>query len=67
MFVLYFAASGRCIGVNGLQLPGVIDNMFSYTGPLGAIFSDENVSFYLCAPTAQVNVLFKVILTYAFI
>ncbi|PWA76551.1 limit dextrinase [Artemisia annua] len=51
--VAFFDATGRCIGVTGLQLPGVIDDMFSYTGPLGAIFSDENVSLYLWAPTAH--------------
>ncbi|GJS41602.1 pullulanase 1, chloroplastic isoform X1 [Tanacetum coccineum] len=51
--VAFFDESGRCIGVTSLQLPGVIDDMFSYTGPLGAIFSDEVVSLYLWAPTAQ--------------
>ncbi|XP_076946997.1 pullulanase 1, chloroplastic-like [Bidens hawaiensis] len=51
--VALFDSSGRCINVTGLQLPGVIDDIFSYTGPLGAIFSNEVISFYLWAPTAQ--------------
>ncbi|KAI3793482.1 hypothetical protein L1987_36101 [Smallanthus sonchifolius] len=51
--VALFDSSGRCISVTGLQLPGVIDDIFSYTGPLGAIFSNEVVSLYLWAPTAQ--------------
>ncbi|KAK3143133.1 hypothetical protein QOZ80_4BG0358810 [Eleusine coracana subsp. coracana] len=39
--------------VTGLQLPGVLDDMFAYTGQLGAIFSEEAISLYLWAPTAQ--------------
>ncbi|PWA93222.1 ankyrin-like protein [Artemisia annua] len=53
MMIQMLYASGRCIGVTGLQLPGVIDDIFSYTGPLGSIFSDESISIYLCAPTSQ--------------
>lgn len=51
------AASGQCISVTGLQLPGVLDDIFSYLGPLGAIFLNEVVSLHLWAPTAQVNLL----------
>ncbi|WVY96594.1 hypothetical protein V8G54_028745 [Vigna mungo] len=36
-----------------LALPGVLDELFSYNGPLGALFSEEAVSLYLWAPTAQ--------------
>ncbi|KAH6784145.1 limit dextrinase [Perilla frutescens var. hirtella] len=39
--------------ITGLQLPGVLDELFSYDGPLGATFSSESVSLYLWAPTAQ--------------
>ncbi|RVW97678.1 Pullulanase 1, chloroplastic [Vitis vinifera] len=45
---------GQCNNVTGLQLPGVLDELFSYEGPLGAIFSKEAVTLYLWAPTAQV-------------
>ncbi|KAL9992387.1 putative limit dextrinase [Helianthus debilis subsp. tardiflorus] len=51
--VALFDASGQCISVTGLQLPGVIDDFFSYTGPLGAVFSNEAINLYLWAPTAQ--------------
>ncbi|KAK1409637.1 hypothetical protein QVD17_36166 [Tagetes erecta] len=51
--VALFDSSGQCISVTGLQLPGVIDDFFSYTGPLGAIFLNEVISLYLWAPTAQ--------------
>lgn len=50
----FVAAHGRHQDVTGLQLPGVLDDMFAYTGPLGAVFSDKDVDLYLWAPTAQV-------------
>ncbi|XP_031382512.1 pullulanase 1, chloroplastic, partial [Punica granatum] len=48
-----YGFDGRCFGATGLQLPGVLDELFSYTGPLGAVFSEEGISLYLWAPTAQ--------------
>uniref|UniRef100_A0A0A9E174 Zpu1 n=1 Tax=Arundo donax TaxID=35708 RepID=A0A0A9E174_ARUDO len=51
--VASFDAHGKSQDVTGLQLPGVLDDMFAYTGPLGAVFSEEAVSLYLWAPTAQ--------------
>lgn len=48
------AAHGKSQDVTGLQLPGVLDDMFAYTGPLGPVFSEEAVNLYLWAPTAQV-------------
>lgn len=50
-----YLAAGMLISATGMQLPGVIDELFSYTGPLGAVFSDEAITFYLWAPTAQVK------------
>ncbi|XP_077244704.1 limit dextrinase isoform X2 [Tasmannia lanceolata] len=49
-----FDADGKCNDVTGLQLPGVLDDLFSYSGPLGALFTKEAVSLYIWAPTAQV-------------
>ena len=37
----------------GLQLPGVLDELFFYDGPLGARVSDEGTSIDVWAPTAQ--------------
>ena len=36
-----------------LQLPGVLDDLFSFDGRLGAHFADGTVRFRLWAPTAQ--------------
>ncbi|KAI4339263.1 hypothetical protein MLD38_024223 [Melastoma candidum] len=44
---------GECCNATSLQLPGVLDDLFAYTGPLGAVFSDDHISLYLWAPTAQ--------------
>ncbi|OVA17964.1 Glycoside hydrolase [Macleaya cordata] len=52
--VVAFKADGQCSDATGLQLPGVLDDLFSYVGPLGAVFSKEAVSLYIWAPTAQV-------------
>ena len=37
----------------GLQLPGVLDELFAYDGPLGADWSEAGVSIRVWAPTAQ--------------
>ncbi|VAI70925.1 unnamed protein product [Triticum turgidum subsp. durum] len=47
------AADGKHVDVTGLQLPGVLDDIFAYTGPLGAVFREDSVSLHLWAPTAQ--------------
>ncbi|KAG6669765.1 pullulanase 1, chloroplastic isoform X1 [Carya illinoinensis] len=46
-------SDGKCTNATGLQLPGVLDELFSYNGPLGALFFEESVLLYLWAPTAQ--------------
>ncbi|KAI3472652.1 hypothetical protein Pfo_029171 [Paulownia fortunei] len=51
--VAVLSSGGECTNITGLQLPGVLDELFSYNGPLGTIFSSEAVSLYLWAPTAQ--------------
>uniref|UniRef100_A0ACD5V8C5 Uncharacterized protein n=1 Tax=Avena sativa TaxID=4498 RepID=A0ACD5V8C5_AVESA len=53
LVVASFSADGKHTDVTGLQLPGVLDDMFAYTGQLGAVFSEEAVSLHLWAPTAQ--------------
>ncbi|KAM7268571.1 hypothetical protein ACFE04_010737 [Oxalis oulophora] len=52
--VVSYNSDGRCSNATGLQLPGILDELFSYDGPLGAVYSEEDVSIYLWAPTAQV-------------
>ncbi|XP_020222320.1 pullulanase 1, chloroplastic isoform X1 [Cajanus cajan] len=51
--VVIYDSDEKCRNCSGLQLPGVLDELFSYSGPLGALFSEEAVSLYLWAPTAQ--------------
>ncbi|XP_038892369.1 pullulanase 1, chloroplastic [Benincasa hispida] len=51
--VATFNSYGECNNITCLQLPGVLDDLFSYEGPLGAVYSKEAVSLYLWAPTAQ--------------
>lgn len=51
--VATFNSFGECYNITCLQLPGVLDDLFSYEGPLGAVYSKEAVSLYLWAPTAQ--------------
>ncbi|KAL3523514.1 hypothetical protein ACH5RR_016348 [Cinchona calisaya] len=51
--IAIFSSDGMCTSATSLQLPGVLDELFSYNGPLGAVFSSEAVSLYLWAPTAQ--------------
>ncbi|CAH9098703.1 unnamed protein product [Cuscuta epithymum] len=52
--VAILTSDGKCKCATGLQLPGIIDELFSYTGPLGAVFSCQAISLYLWAPTATV-------------
>ncbi|KAI0513966.1 hypothetical protein KFK09_009998 [Dendrobium nobile] len=49
-----FGDDGKCSDVTGIQLPGVLDDLFAYDGPLGAIFSKRSITLNLWAPTAQV-------------
>ncbi|XAR52318.1 Limit dextrinase [Bertholletia excelsa] len=51
--VAVYNSDGKWSTVTGLQLPGVLDELFSYHGTLGAVFSKDAVSLYLWAPTAQ--------------
>ena len=43
----------KCSAGAGLQLPGVLDELFFYDGPLGAHVSDDGTSIGVWAPTAQ--------------
>ncbi|KAL8166583.1 hypothetical protein V2J09_008082 [Rumex salicifolius] len=47
------SSDGSLKNVTGLQLPGVLDELYQYDGPLGAVFSQNSISLYLWAPTAQ--------------
>ena len=47
--------NGRAVDATGVQIPGVLDDLYSYDGPLGVTFDGdaERPSLRLWAPTAQ--------------
>ncbi len=45
--------SGQTIDAAGLQIPGVLDDLYPYDGDLGVTFSDGVPSLTLWAPTAR--------------
>ncbi len=44
---------GSITYLNGVQDAGVLDDLFYYSGPLGAVFSSGQLTISLWAPTAQ--------------
>lgn len=51
--VAAYNSDRKCSDATGLQLPGILDELFLCDGPLGALYAEETVSLYLWAPTAQ--------------
>ncbi len=45
--------SGIVMDATGVQIPGVLDDLYTYTGQLGPIYSGEDITLRLWAPTAQ--------------
>lgn len=41
------------LNATGLQIPGVLDALYAYNGPLGPIIEENQVTLRLWAPTAQ--------------
>jgi len=39
--------------LTGLQIPGVLDDLFAYDGPLGLTWEEDTPSFHVWAPTAS--------------
>mmetsp|Transcript_1676 Transcript_1676/g.4831 ORF Transcript_1676/g.4831 Transcript_1676/m.4831 type:complete len:1182 (+) Transcript_1676:338-3883(+) len=46
-------AEGAAVEATGVQIPGVIDQLFVYDGPLGSKVTGNGVSLAVWAPTAQ--------------
>jgi len=44
---------GIVVNATGLQLPGVLDDLFEYDGALGALVTPSGITLRLWAPTAQ--------------
>ena len=45
-------AEGKLLDITGLQIPGVLDDLYKYEGTLGLTWKDETPSFNVWAPTA---------------
>ncbi|KAL3700593.1 hypothetical protein R1sor_018615 [Riccia sorocarpa] len=46
-------STGVPVDATGVQLPGVLDELFAYDGPLGASVMERKVTLHVWAPTAQ--------------
>lgn len=46
---------GILVDATGVQICGVLDDLFAYDGPLGMLYTTEGVKLVLWAPTAQVD------------
>ncbi|WP_224244632.1 pullulanase-type alpha-1,6-glucosidase [Hyalangium gracile] len=47
------APAGKVLDATSVQLPGVLDALYTYTGPLGATFEDGVPTLRVWAPTAR--------------
>ncbi len=47
-------AEGKLLDATGVQIPGVLDDVFAYDGPLGLTWADGVPTFSVWAPTALV-------------
>jgi len=46
-------AQGKVVDATGVQIPGVLDALYTYTGPLGVTFNRSVPTLRLWAPTAK--------------
>ena len=46
-------ADGKSVDATGLQIPGVLDDLFTYDGALGVVFDGGTPTIRLWSPTAQ--------------
>ncbi|HSH00980.1 MAG TPA: pullulanase-type alpha-1,6-glucosidase [Anaerolineae bacterium] len=46
-------ADGNIIDITALQIPGVLDDLYTYDGALGPIYNDDTPTLHLWAPTAR--------------
>ena len=45
--------NGRAVDATGIQIPGVLDDLYPYDGPLGITFEGKTPTLRVWAPTAQ--------------
>ena len=46
-------AEGKLVDATGVQIPGVLDDLFAYDGPLGVTWDGRSAHVSVWAPTAQ--------------
>lgn len=46
-------ADGKLLDATSVQLPGVLDDLFTYDGPLGVVYTGDTPSLHVWAPTAR--------------
>ncbi len=51
--IAMFDANGKLADAAGVQIPGVLDDLFAYSGPLGISFDGDAPTLRVWAPTAQ--------------
>lgn len=52
-----WTGQGEATDASGIQVAGVLDSLFAYDGPLGAIATKDDVTISVWAPTAQVSIV----------
>lgn len=45
--------AGRLVDATSLQIPGVLDDLFPYNGPLGVSYEENGIAIRVWAPTAR--------------
>jgi len=55
--VLVRDANGKVVDVSGVQIPGVLDDLYRYEGSLGVTFESSTPTLRVWTPTAQVVTL----------
>lgn len=48
-----YNGAGELLDATGLQIPGVLDDLYTYDGPLGVTFEEDVPSLRVWAPTAR--------------
>src|SRR5690554_6309160 len=48
-----YNSNDQLVAATGVQIPGVLDDLFTFSGELGAIVDASSVTFSVWAPTAQ--------------
>ncbi|MBO1348584.1 MAG: pullulanase-type alpha-1,6-glucosidase [Hormoscilla sp. GUM202] len=54
-----YDGSGKLVNATGIQMQGVLDDLYSYSGDLGVLYSDGVPTLKLWAPTAQAVTLHR--------